>query len=60
MLITTIYQMSNVIAKFHQDHKVSNVSNHEPTVTFQGGVSVSSNKRTESHGYELSDFLIIL
>jgi len=34
--------MSNVIAKFHQDHKVSKVSNHEPTVTFQGGVSVSS------------------
>jgi len=45
MLITTIYKMSNVIAKSHQDHKVSKVSNHELTVTFQGGVSVSSNKR---------------
>ena len=45
MLIITIYNMSNVIAKSHQDHQGSQNEQLWTLMTFQGGVSVSSNKR---------------
>jgi len=38
MLIIAIYKMSNVIAKSHRDHQLRTL------VTFEGGVSVASNK----------------
>jgi len=40
-----IYKMSNAIAKSHQDHQDSQSEQIWTLVTFQGGVSVSSNKR---------------
>jgi len=45
MLITAIYKTSNVIAKSDQDHQGSQSEQLWTLVTFQGGVSVSSNKR---------------
>jgi len=45
MLIITIYKMSNVIAKSHQDHQGSQSEQLWTLMTFHGGVSVSSNKR---------------
>jgi len=44
MLTITNYKMSNVIAKSHQDHQRSQSEQLWTVVTFQGGVSVSSNK----------------
>ena len=45
MLAITINKMSKVIVKSHQDHQGSQSEQLWTSVTFQGGVSVSSNKR---------------
>jgi len=45
MLIIAIYKISNVIAKSHRDHQGSQSEQLWTLVTFQAGVSVSSNKR---------------
>jgi len=46
MPTTTIYKMLNVIAKSHQNHQGSQSEQLWTQVMFQGGVSVSSNKRS--------------
>jgi len=45
MLIIAIYKISNVIAKSRRDHQGSQSEQLWTLVTFQAGVSVSSNKR---------------
>jgi len=45
MLRVAIHKMSNVIAKSLQDHQGSQSKQLWTLVTFQGGVSVASNKR---------------